>query len=47
MSAQRARVIDLESFRARRNGRAAAVPVRAPLIWVPVVAWFPVWRMLG
>ena len=41
-----ARVIDLESFRARKNEQRAAVR-RAPLVWVPVLVWFPMWRMVG
>jgi hypothetical protein len=45
-----ARVIDLESFRARRQAQATSTPVpAAKVVWVPVpvMVWFPMWRMVG
>ncbi len=43
MSANSARVIDLQSYRQRRNQRATA-PAPMPVYWVPVWVWVPVWR---
>jgi len=53
MAAQAAaRVIDLESFRARRTERTdksdrPSTTAQKPVIWVPVVVWMPLWRMVG
>jgi hypothetical protein len=46
MSAQGARVIDLEEYRRRREVRseqpAPMLPV-PPIVWVPVWMWVPFW----
>lgn len=57
MSAQGARVIDLEEYRRRREAQSQRpAPMRAPLgmtsaapvpiVWFPVWAWVPYWPML-
>ena len=49
MSAQGARVIDLEEYRRRReaqNERPTAATEQAPaMVWVPVWMWVPYWPM--
>jgi hypothetical protein len=45
MSAQGARVIDLDEYRRRRAARreqAAPAPAIPPVLWVPVWMWVPV-----
>ncbi len=51
MSAQGARVIDLEEYRRRRDARrhqlptasAASASAPANLVWIPVWMWVPFW----
>ncbi len=43
MSAQGARVIDLEEYRRRRAAKASRPP--ALVVWVPVWMWVPCWPM--
>jgi len=47
MSAQGARVIDLEEYRRKRAARSAelAPPMAPPMVWyaMPVWFWIPVW----
>jgi hypothetical protein len=49
MSAQSARVINLEEYRRQRESRsdrqAPAQVASAPLVWVPVWVWVPFWPM--
>ena len=49
MSAQGARVINLEQYRRQREGRNESPTPQplasAPLVWVPVWVWVPFWPM--
>ena len=49
MSAQSARVIDMEEYRRRRAAKTprpgASNGAAAPLVWVPVWMWVPFWPM--
>ena len=48
MSAQGARVINLEEYRRRREAKIArpvAAGLAAPLVWFPVWMWVPFWPM--
>ena len=48
MSAQGARVIDLEQYRRRREeARERTAPAaQPPMMWVPVWVWVPVWSVI-
>ncbi len=45
MSAEGARIIDLDEYRRRRVERSAQPPLALapPIVWVPVWLWVPVW----
>jgi hypothetical protein len=45
MSAQGARVIDLEEYRRRRQARSAQPAPASAMVWYAVLVWFwvPVW----
>lgn len=46
MSAEGARVIDLDEYRRRRSQRnepALPAVMPPPIVWVPVWLWVPVW----
>ncbi len=46
MSAQGARVIDLEEYRRRRAAKTdqrAATAEMPPVVWIPVWMWVPFW----
>ena len=48
MSAEGARVIDLEQYRRRRQAprEQAASGTFMPMMWVPVWVWVPVWSVI-
>lgn len=49
--AQAARVIDLDTVRAKRSLqkqtaiRPQATPQPAPVVWVPILVWVPFWNV--
>jgi hypothetical protein len=47
MSAQGARVIDLDEYRRRREAKRdlPALPGPVPVVWVPMWMWVPFWPM--